>query len=116
MVRVGFPLRLPANWPHMFLPKRLYEALPAIYIAIGVLLILGSTYIGLGHGPGLGYFAIGLASLCAGAIVTCIRHRARSGSGSRFETRSSRVSLDNPALQTTVVFLSIAKITTRTQL
>lgn len=60
----------------MFLPTKIYEALPAIYMAIGALLILGAAYIG--NGPMLSYFAVGLSCVFAGVLVTSIRHKARS--------------------------------------
>lgn len=62
----------------MYLPKRLYEALPFVYIAIGTLLVSGSTYIGLDHGPAASYFALGLASVVYGVAIQSIRRKARS--------------------------------------
>ena len=63
---------------NMFLPASLYELLPAIYITAGSLLMFGALYIGIGHGPMVGYFALGLSSLLAGISVSTIRRRARA--------------------------------------
>ena len=63
----------------MWIPEKLYEALPAIYFAIGTLLIGGSIYVGLDHGPVPGYLILGSMSVGAGIVVRNVRHRARSG-------------------------------------
>lgn len=62
----------------MWLPTRLYESLPALYLAIGALLLLGAAYIGVGHGLMPGYVALGTTCLLASMYVTYLRHRARS--------------------------------------
>ena len=66
----------------MFLPARLYEALPTVYIAVGTLLTLGAVYIGLGHTPMVGYLAVGLTSILGGVTLSSIRRRERSKSRS----------------------------------
>ena len=69
--------RSPSN---VFLPEKIYEALPAAYLSIGTLLILGAAYIGIGHGPMIGYSAVGLSCILAGVSVSSIRRRERSPS------------------------------------
>lgn len=66
------------TYASIFLPKNIYEALPAAYVSAGTLLILGAAYIGIGHGPMLGYLAVGLSCILAGVTVTSIRRRERS--------------------------------------
>ena len=71
--------RFPSTiYPNIFLPKTIYEALPAAYISVGALFILGAVYIGIGHGPMVGYLAVGLSCILAGVTVTGIRRRERS--------------------------------------
>ena len=62
----------------IFLPKRIYEALPAAYVSVGTLFILGAVYIGLGHSPMVGYLTVGLSCIFAGVTVYSIRRRERS--------------------------------------
>ncbi len=65
-------------YPNIFLPKKIYEALPAAYISVGTLFILGAVYIGIGHGLMVGYLAVGLSCIFAGVTVNSIRGRDRS--------------------------------------
>jgi len=67
----------------MYLPKITYEALPAIYIAIGLSFILGASYIGIGNGIMLGYLIIGLTCVFAGVVVAAMRAHHRTQSESR---------------------------------
>ena len=67
----------------MWIPEKLYEALPAIYFAIGAALIGGSIYVGVDRGPELGYLVLG--SMCIGA-----RHRVRRGQDRRRTRDRSR--------------------------
>ncbi len=62
----------------VFLPGKIYEALPAAYISVGMLFILGAVYIGIGYGPMVGYLAVGLSCILAGATVNSVRRRERS--------------------------------------
>lgn len=64
----------------IFLPKEIYEALPAAYVLIGALFILGAVYIGPGYAPMVGYLAVGLLCIFAGVTVNSIRRRERSKS------------------------------------
>jgi hypothetical protein len=71
--------RFPSNiYANMFLPKKIYEALPAAYISAGTLFILGALYIGLDYKPMVGYLAVGVSCILAGLTVNSIRRRERS--------------------------------------
>ena len=70
-----FPSNIESN---VLLPEKIYEALPAAYISVGTLFILGAIYIGIGHGPMVGYLAVGLSCIFAGVTVNGIRRRERS--------------------------------------
>ena len=63
----------------MWIPEKLYEALPAIYFAIGAMLIGGSIYVGVDRGLVLGYLILGSMCIGAGVVVRETRYRARSG-------------------------------------
>jgi len=60
----------------IYLPTRIYEALPAAYVSVGMLFVLGAVYLGVGHG--IGYLAVGLTSIYGGLRIHAIRQRARS--------------------------------------
>jgi hypothetical protein len=62
----------------MWLPTKIYESLPVLYVTVGALLLLGALYIGVGHGLMPGYMALGLSCIIGGMFVTYIRHKARS--------------------------------------
>lgn len=73
--------RFPSNiCVSLFLPRKIYEALPAAYIAAGTLFIVGASYIGIDHRPVVGYLAVGLSCILAGVTVSSIRRRERSKS------------------------------------
>jgi len=80
----------------MWLPKKTYEALPVLYLAVGMLIILGAIYIGASHGLMPGYIVLGLLCMTGGVIVWNIRRIARS----RAEGASSQI-LDMVMDQTT---------------
>lgn len=63
----------------MWIPTKIYEALPAIYFTFGTALIAGSLYIGLDHAPVLVYFILGSMCIGTGIVVGQIRRRLRSG-------------------------------------
>lgn len=65
-------------YPSIFLPRKIYEALPTGYILVGTLFILGAAYIGIGHGLMGGYLFVGLSCILAGVSVNSIRRRERS--------------------------------------
>ena len=62
----------------MWIPAKTYEALPAIYLTVGALNILGAMYIGASHGLMPGYVMLGLSCMIAGVLVRNIRSNARS--------------------------------------
>lgn len=63
-------------YPKIYLPSKIYEALPAAYVSVGMLFVLGAVYLGLGHG--IGYLAAGLTSIFGGLRIHGIRQRARA--------------------------------------
>jgi len=63
----------------MWIPTKIYEGLPALYLTVGALFILGAMYIGVTHGLMPGYAILGLSCMIAGALVSGIRRNARSG-------------------------------------
>jgi hypothetical protein len=62
----------------IWLPTKIYESLPVLYVTVGALLLLGALYIGVDHGLMPGYVALGLSCMLGGMCVTYIRRRARS--------------------------------------
>ena len=62
----------------MFLPEKIYEALPATYVMVGSSLVLGAAYIGIDQSLMVGYLAVGLSCILAGVMVAGIRRRERS--------------------------------------
>ena len=62
----------------MWIPTRLYEALPALYVATGVAIMLGALYIGLDYVLMQGYLILGSGCVMAGIMVRTMRSRARS--------------------------------------
>lgn len=72
----------------MWIPTKTYEALPALYLTIGALIVLGAIYIGVSYGLMPGYMLLGVACMAAGVVVWSIRRNARS----RAETGSSQTS------------------------
>ena len=77
--RMDMTRRFPNTiYPNIFLPKKIYEALPAGYISVGTLFILGAVYVGIGHGPMVGYLAVGVSCILAGVTVFSMRRKGRS--------------------------------------
>lgn len=62
----------------MWIPTKLYEALPAIYVAMGVSITLGAVYIGISDQLMLGYLLLGAACVMAGIFIKSLRSNARS--------------------------------------
>lgn len=62
----------------MWIPTRLYEALPAIYITTGVSIMLGALYIGIDFRLMQGYLLLGSGCVMAGILVKTMRSNARS--------------------------------------
>ncbi len=65
-------------FPSVFLPKMVYEAIPAAYVSMGALFVLGATYIGLDYTPMFSYLAVGMSCIVAGATVSTVRRKERS--------------------------------------
>ncbi len=62
----------------MWLPDKLYEALPWAYVLIGLLFVSGVWYLDNGDfGSGF-YFAVGVVSIIAGLIVYYVRSQLRT--------------------------------------
>ncbi len=63
----------------MWLPKPIYNALPTIYIVVGLLLASGVIYIGLERSGAIYYLLLAALCIAAGLIVQWLRSRpARS--------------------------------------
>ena len=62
----------------IWIPTKIYESLPVLYVTVGALLLLGALYIGVDHGIMPGYVALGSSCMLGGMYVTYIRHRART--------------------------------------
>ena len=62
----------------MWLPKSIYEALPAIYMAIGVVFLVGAGYLGFSHPASLAYAGVGIVCVLTGVFIRELRHEARS--------------------------------------
>ena len=62
----------------IWIPNKIYESLPVLYVTVGALLLLGALYIGVDYGIMTGYVALGLSCVLGGSCVTYIRYRARS--------------------------------------
>ena len=64
----------------MWLPNKVYEALPWAYVLIGVLFVAGVWYMDQrDFGSGF-YFAFGVVSIVAGLIVHYVRSQLRTRS------------------------------------
>lgn len=70
----------------MWIPTKTYEALPALYLTVGALIVLGTIYIGVSHGLMPGYMLLGVLCITAGIAVANIRRNARC----RAETGSNQ--------------------------
>ena len=75
----------------MWVPIKLHDALPAIYLTSGILIILGALYIGIDDGLMIGYLIVGLACVVAGMLDKAARYDAHS------EKQRSEVELGRPA-------------------
>lgn len=62
----------------MWIPIKLHDALPAIYLASGILVILAALYIGIDDGLMVGYLILGLACVVVGMLGTAARDDAHS--------------------------------------
>lgn len=77
----------------MWLPSKVYEALPWAYVAIGILFVTGVWYMDQrDFGSGF-YFAFGVVSISAGLIVHYVRSQLRG----RCESRPAAANDSNAA-------------------
>ncbi len=63
----------------MWLPKPIYEALPTIYMVIGMLFLAGAAYLGPAHEAAPAYGGIGFICLLSGFFVRARRQESRDG-------------------------------------
>ena len=61
----------------MWLPYRLYEAVPVICLSIGGLFVAGALYIGFGSRSAPLYLFVALCCTGYGAAIMWLRHRYR---------------------------------------
>jgi hypothetical protein len=61
----------------MWLPHRLYEAVPTICLAIGGMFVVGALYIGFETRSALLYLLASLSCIAYGASIMWLRHRYR---------------------------------------
>ena len=71
----GRPAKL---FPSVYLPKALYEALPAAYVSVGSLFVAGAIYLGLSDELSVGYLAVGMSCILSGLTVSSVRRAERS--------------------------------------
>ena len=67
----------------MWLPDKLYESLPAVYVLIGALFLAGALYVGIDHWLMAAYLGVGILCITLGVAVASIRRRARSNAPER---------------------------------
>lgn len=67
----------------MWLPKPLYDALPAIYVIVGVLFLGGAVYLGFVNEAALAYAGIGTVCVLNGLLVRRCRERSRRSETSK---------------------------------
>ena len=66
----------------MWLPKPIYEALPTVYMVIGVVFLGGAAYLGASHDAAAVYGGVGVICLLSGIFVRTRRHESRTGKSS----------------------------------
>ena len=64
----------------MWLPGPIYESLPYLYVAGGVLFISGTLYVGVASNSAALYIAVGLMSIIYGTFIFKKRQDARQRS------------------------------------
>jgi len=69
----------------MWIPIKLHDALPAIYLTSGILIVLCTLYIGIDDRLMLGHLLLGMACVMEGLLGKTMRNSARS------ETQRSEV-------------------------
>jgi len=66
----------------MWIPKPVYNSLPAIYIVIGLLIAAGIAYMGLERKGAMIYLALSGLCIGAGIVVQWMRIKARQSAAS----------------------------------
>lgn len=66
----------------MWIPKPVYNSLPAIYIVIGLLIAAGIIYMGLERQGSMVYLALAGLCIVAGIVVQWLRIRAKQSAAS----------------------------------
>lgn len=61
----------------MWLPTTIYESLPALYFAVGLLFLSGVAYTGVHNTWGAVYLALGVFSVLSGIAIHVLRKKAR---------------------------------------
>lgn len=64
----------------MWLPDKLYNRLPHIWIVVGVLFIIASMYMTMGYQWSIWYFGAGVACSVYGMVLFLVRSRKELGS------------------------------------
>ena len=67
----------------MWLPKPLYDALPAIYVFVGVLFLCGAIYLGSVHEASPAYAGVGTVCILSGLLVRRLRAQSRDNRSSK---------------------------------
>ena len=67
----------------MWLPKPLYDALPAIYVLVGVLFVSGAIYLGFVHEAAPAYAGIGAVCVLSGLLVRKLREQSRKNDAAK---------------------------------
>ena len=68
----------------MWLPPPIYEALPTVYVIIGVLILSGVYYVGFHEPTSFFYAALGVLSVLAGIAVRQRRNQAKQTRANKF--------------------------------
>ncbi len=63
----------------MWLPKPIYEGLPAIYALAGVFFLFGASYLGFAHATAPLYAGTGAICILSGLLVWRLRSQSRNG-------------------------------------
>ena len=84
----------------MWLPTPVYESLPYAYVAAGIVLISGATYIGIETGESSVYLGAGAISVLSGVLVYVRRATARASKKSSEDVTQGQLDPTSPDTQT----------------
>jgi len=62
----------------MWLPARVYESLPCVYVIGGLFFVAGAIYLGPGVSVAPLYLALSIISICSGILVFIKRRHVRN--------------------------------------